>query len=42
MAKVELWADALNGFSRPVPDYDFDKGTVWMPREQGDALKRKS
>jgi hypothetical protein len=42
MAKVELWADALNGFSRPVPDYDLDKGTVWMPREQGDALKRKS
>jgi hypothetical protein len=42
MAKVELWADALNGFSRPVPGYDLDKGTVWLPREQGDTLKRKS
>ena len=38
VTKVELWACALNGFSRPVPNYDPDKTTVWMPREQADAL----
>ena len=23
-ARVELWASALQGFARPVPDYDFE------------------
>jgi len=40
VAKVELWANALDGFSRPVPDYDMGKGRVWLPREQGGDLKR--
>src|SRR3954452_11825925 len=40
MAKVELWASALNGFSRPIPEYDPGQVTVWMPREQADKLKR--
>ena len=22
ITKVEMWADALNGFAQPVPDYD--------------------
>ena len=23
IAKVEMWADALNGFAQPVAEYDF-------------------
>jgi hypothetical protein len=48
VSKVELWATALDGFSRPVPDYEFRQGTVWLPHEQVDELqepnrrKRKS
>jgi len=41
MTKVDLWASALNGFSRPIPNYDPDRATVWMPREQADALKHR-
>jgi hypothetical protein len=40
MTKVELWASALNGFSRPVPNYEPGHMTVWMPHEQADNLKR--
>jgi hypothetical protein len=40
VAKVELWASALDGFSRPVPEYELGDGKVWLPREQGDNLKR--
>ena len=41
MTKVELWASALNGFSRPIPDYDPGQATVWMPGEQADALRHR-
>jgi hypothetical protein len=40
MAKVELWASALNGFSHPIPDYDPGEARIWTPREQADRLKR--
>ena len=23
--RVELWASALSGFARPIPDYDFEQ-----------------
>ena len=42
MAKVELWASALNGFSHPVPGYDPVQTKVWLPREQARDLKRDS
>ncbi len=42
MTKVELWASALNGFSRPVPDYELGNSTVWMPREQANNLKHSN
>ena len=38
MAKVELWAYAVSGFSRPVPGYDPGKTTEWLPREQATKL----
>jgi hypothetical protein len=34
MAKVEFWADAVTGFSEPVPDYDAKDVNVWLPSEQ--------
>jgi hypothetical protein len=40
VAKVELWADALSGFSQPVPDYNLEGASVWYPAEQATALKR--
>ena len=40
MVKVELWASALNGFSRPVPEYDPARTKVWVPHEQARDLKR--
>ena len=38
MAKVELWAYAVSGFSRSVPAYDPREMTVWLPSEQGKKL----
>jgi hypothetical protein len=38
MAKVELWAYAVSGFSRPVPRYDPARTTVWLPTEQAKKL----
>jgi hypothetical protein len=38
MAKVELWAYAVSGFSRPVPGYEAGKMSVWLPREQATKL----
>ena len=35
MAKVEFWADAIAGFSQPVPDYEPEDVSVWVPPEQG-------
>ena len=38
MAKVEFWADAVTGFSAPVPDYDPKDVKVWLPPEQATTL----
>ena len=38
MAKVELWAYAVSGFSRSVPAYDPREMTVWLPSEQSKKL----
>jgi hypothetical protein len=38
MAKVEFWADAMTGFSEPVPDYDAEDAKVWLPPEQATRL----
>ncbi len=38
MARVELWAYAVSGFSRPVPGYESGKMTVWLPHEQAKTL----
>ena len=43
VTRVEMWASALDGFSRPVPEYDLDQGKVWLPPEQsGDLQKANS
>jgi hypothetical protein len=42
MVKVELWASALNGFSRPIPDYEPGQMKVWMPGEQAKGLSKGS
>ena len=39
MAKVELWAYAVTGFSRPVPEYDPSKMKMWLPPEQAKKLE---
>ena len=38
MAKVELWAYAVSGFSRSVPAYDPRDMTVWLPSERSKKL----
>ncbi len=38
MAKVEFWADAVTGFSEPVPDYDSKDVKVWLPSEQATTI----
>ena len=42
--EVEFWADAMSGFSQPIPGYDPGQAKVWVPSEQAAALKsdRKS
>jgi hypothetical protein len=40
VAKVEFWADAVNGFSRPVPDYNPGQMNVWLPLEQARNLRK--
>jgi hypothetical protein len=42
MAKVELWACALTGCARPVPDYEPGEMAVWLPREQASVLEEAS
>ena len=42
IAKVELWAYAVTGFARPVPDYEPGEMTVWLPCEQGSVLDEAS
>ena len=41
VAKVEFWADAMTGFSEPVPDYDAEDAKVWLPPEQATRLSAK-
>ena len=38
MEKVEFWADAVSGFSEPVPDYDANDAKVWLPSEQATKI----
>jgi hypothetical protein len=38
MAKVEFWADAVTGFSQPVPDYESKDMKVWLPSEQAKTI----
>jgi hypothetical protein len=39
VAKVELWAAALDGFLSEVPDYDLQDAEVSFPREQASLLQ---
>jgi hypothetical protein len=39
MARVELWALAMNEFSQPICDYDPANTNVWVPLEQAAPLK---
>lgn len=36
--KVEFWADAVSGFTKPVPAYATRDVNVWVPPEQARAL----
>jgi hypothetical protein len=38
--RVEVWAGALEGFSRPIPEYD--PGGHYKLMSEDDALKRNS
>jgi hypothetical protein len=38
MEKVEFWADAMTGFSQPVPDYGANDEKVWVPPEQAKRI----
>jgi hypothetical protein len=38
--KVEFWADAVAGFSKPVPKYEPGDASVWIPTEQATTLNR--
>ena len=38
VAKVEFWADAMTGFTAPVPDYGADDMKVWLPPEQATRI----
>ncbi len=38
VAKVEFWADAMTGFSEPVPDYESQDMKVWLPPEQATRI----
>ena len=38
VAKVEFWADAMTGFSEPVPDYESNDMKVWLPPEQATRI----
>jgi len=38
MAEVEFWSEAVARFAEPVPGYDMQQVTLWLPREQAVAL----
>jgi len=40
VAKVEFWADAVTGFTEPVPDYSTDDARMWLPNEQAKTLDK--
>ena len=35
LARVELWAGALNGFTKPIPDYGHGQTHFDLPRIRG-------
>ena len=39
--KVEFWAGAVAGFARPLPDYDPNEASVWLPAEQASTLRSR-
>jgi hypothetical protein len=39
--KVEFWANAVEQFAQPVPEYDPDKATVWVPSEMATVIKNE-
>jgi hypothetical protein len=39
VAKVEFWAGAVAGFSQPVPAYEPEQASVWLPSEQATSLR---
>ncbi len=41
VAKVEFWADAVTGFTEPVPNYDPNEVKVWLPSEQASAIETR-
>jgi hypothetical protein len=41
MAKVEFWANAVEQFAQPAPEYDPDEATLWLPSEAGTVIKRR-
>lgn len=41
VAKVEFWADAVTGFTQPVPEYKASEAKIWMPAEQAKNLGGK-
>ncbi len=38
VSKVEFWADAVSGFTQPVPDYNSGDAKIWLPEEQAKSL----
>jgi hypothetical protein len=36
--KVEFWADAVSGFTQPVPPYKAADVNIWVPPEQARRL----
>jgi len=38
VSKVEFWADAVTGFTQPVPDYNSGDAKIWLPGEQAKSL----
>ena len=35
LARVELWADALGGFTKPIPQYDHGQTRFDLPQRSG-------
>jgi len=39
VSKVEFWADAVSGFTQPVPAYNSSDANIWLPTEQAKKLR---